>query len=153
MITFFLSNKGTDIEGRTFEEVLAFNDEQLEDVHNYIQWLFPLPEPSNVYMNAPVLDKEEIQQIRESEVIQKNLKRARDRLKQFYADTDHWLEFHDHNHLRITRILKSTLLLTGRDEAEDFYDFLMEKIRRAEREKPDPADIKYWTDTLSITFD
>ncbi len=39
----FLNGTAADIHGRTFDDVLAFSDEQIERTHNFIQWLFPLP--------------------------------------------------------------------------------------------------------------
>ena len=35
-----------DTEGRSLKEILAWDEDDLEAVHDFIQWLFPLPEPS-----------------------------------------------------------------------------------------------------------
>ena len=40
----FLTGIGRDHRGRSLAEVLAFDDSALEQHHDYIQWLFPLPE-------------------------------------------------------------------------------------------------------------
>lgn len=39
----FYSGKATDTSGRTLREIHAWNYHDLENVHDYIQWLFPLP--------------------------------------------------------------------------------------------------------------
>ena len=56
----FYRGNGPDSEGRTLAEILAWSDDELEAVHDYIQWLFPLPEPSMFNADAPVLTPAEI---------------------------------------------------------------------------------------------
>jgi hypothetical protein len=41
--------------GRYLREIQEWPDDQLESVHDYIQWLFPLPEPSGFNVAAPAL--------------------------------------------------------------------------------------------------
>ena len=38
----------------------------------------------------------------------------------FLYRNSHWIKQHDHNHLRITRVIKSLRLLLGDKEADDF---------------------------------
>ena len=45
LITFYRGS-GTDHAGRRIDEILSWDDAALESVHDYIQWLFPLDEPS-----------------------------------------------------------------------------------------------------------
>jgi hypothetical protein len=45
-----------DALGRTQEQILAWSNSQLENSHNYIQMLFPLPEGSPYNWSAPVID-------------------------------------------------------------------------------------------------
>ena len=49
----FYGSGGTDHAGRTLEEILAWDDRHLEEVHDYIQWLFPLEEPSRANPCTP----------------------------------------------------------------------------------------------------
>ena len=49
---------------------------QLEAVHDYIQWLFPLPEPSGFNVAAPVLDRDSIQEFRTRPELQQKLPRG-----------------------------------------------------------------------------
>ncbi|MGK7944758.1 MAG: opioid growth factor receptor-related protein, partial [Microcystaceae cyanobacterium] len=45
LINFYLGNT-VDHRGRKIEDIWQWNDHQLESVHDYIQWLFPLKEKS-----------------------------------------------------------------------------------------------------------
>ena len=52
---------GQDHAGLSLERIWAFDDEQLEAVHDYVQWLFPTPEPSEHSADAPVLTPSDIE--------------------------------------------------------------------------------------------
>lgn len=139
----FLANAGMDGRGRTLEDVLGFSDEDLEHIHDYIQWLFPLPTRSMAQPGAPVLSDAEIAAIRADERALANLRRAARRMRRFYESTDAWLSRQDHNHLRISRILQSLRLLAGDDEARAFYDAIL--TRHATAGSPiDPRNLGYW---------
>ena len=70
----FYAGAGPDHQGRYLTEILKWSDDQLESVHDYIQWLFPLPERSGFNMNAPVLDERTIQEFRVRPDLQRNLR-------------------------------------------------------------------------------
>ncbi|XP_036915931.1 opioid growth factor receptor isoform X2 [Sturnira hondurensis] len=96
----------------------------LEDNHSYIQWLFPLREPG-VNWHAKPLTLQEIQEFKNSKEARERLVRAYELMLGFYGielrDRDSGavcrahnyrkrfqnLNWHSHNNLRITRILKS----------------------------------------------
>lgn len=129
----FYRGAATDSEGRHIQDILDWNDGQLEAVHDYIQWLFPLPEPSLFNANAPILTESDIAIARMDEAIQANLRAAFERMLRFYGLTPDtadlpkpWVRAEDHNHLRITRILRSLRLLGLRSEAQRLYDGLGE---------------------------
>ena len=57
----FYRNSKVHLSGYThFEIVYNWTDEKLEFAHDYIQWLFPLKEPSNFNPDAPLLTDEDI---------------------------------------------------------------------------------------------
>jgi hypothetical protein len=144
----FLANIGTDGRGRNVEEVLTFSDEELERVHDYIQWLFPLPTRSSAQPSAPVLTDGEIAAIRADERALDNLRRATERMLQFYGRTKWWLSWSDHNHLRISRILQSLRLLAGKDAARRFHDAIL--VLHGEAGSPiDPHNLRYWKKAMS----
>lgn len=124
----FLEGEAMDPRGRTVFEVLAMNDVALEHTHDFIQWLFPLPEPSAAVPDAPVLGPEDIRAIRESELAPIALAAATDRMTSFYWATHDWLMPNDHNHRRITRIIRSLRLLVGDAEADAFRAAILERV-------------------------
>lgn len=127
----FYRDGALDDEGRTLAEILAWGDDRLEAVHDFIQWLFPLPEPSGANPNAPTLDPTTIRIFLCSIAMQDRLRQAFQRMMRFYGfrqmnspagivierapdfgvRAQNWLWPMNHNHLRLTRILRSTLLL------------------------------------------
>jgi hypothetical protein len=72
-LTDFYRGTGTDAEGRTLAQLWAYSDEQLEDVHDFIQWLFPTPTPSRFNPHAPVLADADIAAFRSDPDLRANL--------------------------------------------------------------------------------
>lgn len=132
----FYTLKGTDDQGRTHTEMCFWDWAALEDVHDYIQWLFPLKVASQFNPGAPLLTDEDI------ELIDLHLvRRSLARMYEFYGIFDigglilknartwdsrssEWVTLGNHNFLRITRILKSLSLLGLDYKAEVFLEFL-----------------------------
>lgn len=144
----FLRGTGPDSRGRYHADILKFSDKELEETHDYIQWLFPLRDESAAVPGSPFLESEDVVRvIREDEDIQENLVMALVRMHRFYENNDFWLRQGDHNHLRITRILKSISLLSSKENAVDFYDFIMRRVRDAQ---PVTAEsLEYWKKSIS----
>jgi len=155
-----------DHRGRYLHEIQQWPDEPLESVHDYIQWLFPLPERSGFNVAAPVLNRESIQELRARPDLQKNLRDSFIRMMNFYGleirtaeqvtvvrtpqfatKAGKWLSPGNHNHLRITRILRCLTVLGLEPEARAFFGCLAE-IYEDERIKPIPAisdaTMAYW---------
>ena len=160
----FYSGTEPDHPGRYLHEIQQWPDDQLEAVHDYIQWLFPLPEPSNA--EAPVLTRKSMREFRKQPKLQQQLRVSFLRMMSFYgfevssgeqltvtrapnfvAKATVWLSPGNHNHLRITRILRCLSLLGLEAEANAFLDCLVE-IYKAELNKPVPAisddTMLYW---------
>ena len=116
----FLEEKSGDHQKRMISEIWGWPDDAWECEHDFIQWLFPLNEKSMSVPNAPVIREPEISWIRESETAQIALRRSADRYKIFLAGEKCWKLSYNHNHLRITRVIKSLRLLSGDDEAHRF---------------------------------
>jgi hypothetical protein len=116
----FLEGKSPDNQGRHLKDIWAYTDQQIERTHNFIQWLFPLSVPSAAVPGAPVLTREDISAIQGSEVAQDNISQSANWYAGFLKRNDFWRKPYDHNHLRITRVIRSLRLLVDDDEAEAF---------------------------------
>ena len=136
----------------TFEQILSWDDGQLEADHHYIQWLFPLASQSNHNRTAPVLDAETIQTFRNDAALKSQMLRSFRRMLTFYglqmnegpiaitrapnfnARATVWLTPPDqnyHNFLRVTRIIRSMNILGLPEYGKAFYS-IMENIARNE---------------------
>ncbi len=142
-IVAFYRDGATDDRGRTLAQILAWDDDRLEAIHDFIQWLFPLPETSGANPSAPTLDAATIAAFRATPEMQQRLRQSFDRMLRFYgfawsapapdatptivpaanfrARADNWLHPMNHNHLRLTRILRSTLLLGLEPESKALF--------------------------------
>jgi hypothetical protein len=128
---------GPDHRGRTLERIHTWGDAELEAEHDYIQWLFPLPEPSPVNPAAPVLGAADPAALAADPRLADEFRRSLERMLAFYglervpgagpfelrpapsfaARAAVWLTPENHNHLRLTRILRCCVLCGLGDEA------------------------------------
>jgi hypothetical protein len=141
----FLAGASPDAHGRAHADILAFCDAELEARHDFIQWLFPLPEASRAVPGSPVLSEDDIASVRQSPQAQRNLAAAAARMLAFYAASDQWLRSHDHNHLRITRIVRSLRLLKS-DEAADNFRRAILALVRARGAAVNATSLAYWAE-------
>jgi hypothetical protein len=72
----FYRGEASDDQRRRLEDLWAWGDEQWEDVHDFIQWLFPLPEASGFNFYAPMLTDEDIATFRGDERLRVNVRRS-----------------------------------------------------------------------------
>ena len=122
----FLEGKTPDQRGRMLSMLWNQTDDEAETIHDYIQWMFPLDEPSQAVNGAPVLNDLDIDEIRENQLAVDNLEKSARWFLGFLERNDHWLTNYDHNHLRITRAIKSLRLLTSDTVADAFRDKVTE---------------------------
>ena len=139
----FLEGIGIDHRGRRLDDVLSFDDIKAEQTHDFIQWLFPLDEISRSVSGAPVLSQTDIQLIHTNSDAQANIRRSAVWFFGFLERSDHWRTKYNHNHLRITRVVKSLRLLTDDKEADEFkaavFDLLGDDLDLIDRRA-----VKFW---------
>ncbi|KAG7229636.1 hypothetical protein INR49_012680 [Caranx melampygus] len=125
-LNFYLGQRPSvpdDLYIHDFHNEWKGNYSQLESVHTFIQWLFPLQEPGMNY-EASTLTKEEIEEFCKSSIAKENLLKSYELMLDFYGiklydketgavkKASNWrqrfsnLNSRTHNNLRITRILK-----------------------------------------------
>ena len=142
--------------GNTLNKILSWGDDDLESSHDYIQYLFPLPEKSPVNPSAPLITKDVLLAFRadtqDGKALRDNLRKAFSRMLAFYGFDlvtgmprdpslgvfisdkhqtrfPNWVRRFDHNHLRITRIIRCLRLLGLEEEAGAFYSALYQLSR------------------------
>lgn len=79
----FYRGQATDAEGRFITDIWAWKDDDLEAVHDFIQWLFPLPEPSQFNPDAPLLSEADIDTFKSDPVLRANLVKSFERILVF----------------------------------------------------------------------
>ncbi len=136
----FYSGTQPDDRGRLLRNILQWSDDELEVTHDYIQWLFPLAERRGFNPAAPILDAGTISEFRSRPELCRNVQESFKRMLAFYGfelieesplrvvpsesfpeRSSTWLMLSNHNHLRITRILRSLRLLGLEEEAAAFF--------------------------------
>ena len=161
----FYRGKSTDSEGRLLKDIWTWNDDELESVHDYIQWLFPLSALSRFNPDAPLLTGNDIAAFKVEPLLQANLLMSFKRILTFLGfemTTDGKIveadNFHEriadiwaipnHNWLRISRILRSLTVLGLKAPAHAFYDKL--RSYYDSRRFPIPTNtFAYWTDAVT----
>ena len=118
----FLEGKTPDHRGRMLSMLWNQTDDDAENNHDYIQWMFPLDEPSQAVNGAPVLNDFDIDEIRKNQLAIEYLEKSARWFLGFLERNDHWITNYDHNHLRITRAIKSLRLLASDQAADEFRD-------------------------------
>jgi hypothetical protein len=144
----FYRHAGHDHRGRALAGIRAFDAGRLEGTHDFIQWLFPLPEPSGASAHAPILGTADIAAFAAEPALREELLRSLDTMLAFYGLTRtgsgeaaaiaratnyaersrEWLD-RSHNFLRISRILRCLALLGCKPEARAFLACLEEIVR------------------------
>jgi|SRR5689334_9341048 len=155
----FYNGTGSDDRGRRIEDVWRFSRDELEDIHDYIQWLFPLAERSAFNPGAPLLDDTTIQRFRTDATLRGNMERSLRLMLAFYGleiagvsirrasnfaeRSANWLTPGNHNFLRLTRILKSLSLLGLGERAAQLLDCL-EEVYAANEDTIGARTMGFW---------
>lgn len=121
----FYQNKTKNPDGLFLNDILNYTDKQLEDKHNFIQYLFPLESKSKYNPKAPIIDQKFILEAQHNPEIKKNIVRSFGRMMDFYGfhtktkplhledreEKKQWLTKGNHNFLRLTRIIDFLFLV------------------------------------------
>ena len=159
----FYRGEQPDDRGRTLAAIQGWDDGRLEAVHDYIQWLFPLPERSAFNPGAPLLGPADIVAFQGSAELRGRLLASLRRMLAFYGlaldeageaplvvpapdfgqHARHWLRPGNHNLLRLTRILRCLTLLGLPEHARALLACLEELAGEV-----GPVTLRYWRDAV-----
>jgi Opioid growth factor receptor (OGFr) conserved region len=163
----FYSGKSSDDAGRMIEDIWRFSFSELEETHDYIQWLFPLRTRSAFNPDAPTLKSETITVFHADSNLRDRVRRSLEVMLTFYgleldqsnpaqpviqksksfpARSVSWLQPYDHNHLRLTRILTSLRLLGLPELSVAFYRCLQEIVKESP-ERVASETVAFWAKT------
>jgi hypothetical protein len=168
----FYRGNGRDHRGRSLSDIHEFDYYELEFHHDYIQWLFPLPEPSGANASAPLLSNADIASFKSDASLRTALLQSFELMLQLYGlvlTTDDayigivrdatfvqrsnvWLTGGNHNFLRISRILRSLSLLGCLAHAVAFLKCL-EGIYAEEASTIGETTMGYWRRALEPRSD
>lgn len=148
------------------EEIWFFNTSRIRSTHNVLQWLFPLNERSDHYLDAPVLSEDEIQIfLTEDKLRERVIKSFHFYLKHLglkynedekiiersidFNEKRDWITLYSQTYLRITRVLKCLVLLGFNDFALIFFNALQD-IYNEESDQIGIESLNYWKNALSV---
>jgi len=156
LIEEFYTLKTTDHRNRKLFDYWGANDEWLEDTHDYIQWMFPLQEASAFNVHAPLLSEEDRYNCLWNESVYDNFCRSFNVMCGFYGfyitynntvKLKRWVTPQNHNFLRLTRILKSSMLMGAEPQAR----FLFRKLNdlyKTHHEIITSKTVDFWKDAV-----
>lgn len=153
--------------GVTIDEVWNYEDSQLEHVHNYIQWLFPIVEPDYWNRDTPKLTQEDIDTFKNSVDLKVKLLISLEVMLEFWGlemqynydsvsifkskryelKSANWQTAKNHNFLRITRVIHSLNDIGLRKVSEEFLNCLMGLVKESP-EKFNSMSVNYWKDAM-----
>ena len=126
----FLTLRGKDFKGRSLQDIWSFSDSEIERRHDFIQVVFPLNKPSQAVFHGYYLDNQDlVSQIKSNKEVATNILKSSSWFFAFLERNMYWNTKLDHNQLRITRVIECLRLLVSDEEADNFYNNVLELIK------------------------
>lgn len=155
----------------SLEDIWNLDYKDLEHIHNYIQWLFPIVEPSYWNRDTPKLSEEDIVLFKTSEDLKIKLLTSLEVILDFwglkinyYSDSivvsksknyeqrkDNWQSLKNHNLLRVTRVLHCLNDCGLRKTSEAFFSCLMEIVEESPERFSDMTK-SYWKNAMVLNM-
>ena len=129
----------------SLDQIWKFTDKEMEEIHNYIQWIFPTDDPRNTATGKPCISEEDIvafnEENRNGIMLRYNLLKSYIKYlnflgfellnnnkimpsKEYNIRKRDWMKVQNHNYLRITRMISSLKLLGLEEYAEELFSTL-----------------------------
>ena len=125
----FLTHRGKDFKERTLQDIWSYSDTEIERKHYFIQVILPLNKPSQAVFHGYYLDSQDlVNQIKTNKDAVINISKSSQWFYSFLERNRYWNTRHDHNQLRITRVIECLRLLVSDEEADNFYNNVLELI-------------------------
>lgn len=131
------------------ENVWCYTSSQLETIHDYIQWLFPLNVVSECQPYSPILTEEDIFEFRSSNELKLKIIKSVQVFMNFLKENQEiWVTKFNHNHLRITRMLRFLTLIGLEYEANARLQEILMIIFEKDDDRPLATAYKFWAEAL-----
>lgn len=162
----FLSDLQKDQTGRTHSCILQFSEDEIENNHDFIQWIFPTKEPSRFNQYAPIIDNAFQKLFAESIVAQQNFCKSCNIFLKFIGfnctgkngsiNKIHGAQmFYNrptHNLLRITRALTSLNQIGNKECSQRLFEQIKE-IYNSNSDKISSTSFTFWEATQNNNND
>lgn len=145
----FLEARGTDYRSRVISEIWDFEDNLIDTTHDFIQWLFPLPLEAPSQLSRPTLTGLGLRAIASSALAVSNIQKSQYWFLNFLERSDVWLKSYNHNHLRITRMIKNSSLIEGSNYSDRLFKTVA-GIADRKNFKIDPKTIDHWQNARAL---
>ena len=140
----FLTHRGKDFKERTLQDIWSYSDIEIERRHDFIQVIFPLNKPSQAVSHGYYLDTQDlVNQIKTNKEAVTNISRSSQWFFSFLERNMYWNTRHDHNQLRITRVIECLRLLVSDEEADNFYNNVLELIE--DNNQVNTRTLNFWS--------
>lgn len=158
-ILLFLHDNCHNNSGKTLTEIASFSDNDIEEYHDFIQWIFPTDKCSAYNHSAPIINSEIIDIFQQDSVAKCNFCKSCKRYLKYIGINcnNHVLSIYDnsrifdiprHNHLRITRVLDSLNCLGNYHCSRQIFMLLEEIINKHHIDSRDIiVSFQYWENT------
>ncbi|MGI2260284.1 opioid growth factor receptor-related protein [Shewanella sp. GXUN23E] len=156
----FFRGEIADARGNTIDTYQQYADIWLEHDHKYIQLLFPIDTGTRFNRHAPLANEFTVAAFAADPALKAGHLKSLDRLLAYYGMRREdsqvfaageiipkncpWLKWHDHNQLRLTRIMRSIWLLTDRALAYAIRDFILHHARHYESGEVRAITLSHW---------
>ena len=140
----FLTHRGKDFKERTLQDIWSYSDTEIERKHDFIQVIFPLNKPSQAVSHGYYLDSQDlVDQIKTNKDAVINILKSSQWFYSFLERNRYWNTRHDHNQLRITRVIECLRLLVSDEEADNFYNNVLELIE--DNNQVNTRTLNFWS--------
>ena len=140
----FLTHRGKDFKDRTLQDIWSYSDKEIERRHDFIQVIFPLNKPSQAVSHGYYLDTQDlVNQIKTNKEAVTNISRSSQWFFSFLERNMYWNTRHDHNQLRITRVIECLRLLVSDEEADNFHNNVLELIE--DNNQVNTRTLNFWS--------
>ncbi|RWW93019.1 opioid growth factor receptor-related protein [Aestuariirhabdus litorea] len=156
----FYLHGGEDNRGRTLAHIRSQRFSWLEGTHDYVQWLFPLPEASGANQQSPLLTPALARRFMAHPNAESELLTSLDCIAHFWGIVRRQLHFSpnelageqeplwccpaSHNQLRISRVLGCLSCLGQVPIAYELFNYLVNRLRQHGLDPAQLEAVPYW---------